>query len=229
MNRNSSRVWLDRELEDFAGSLPDEAMVLDAGSGSQPYAQKFRRQNYESADFEQVDKDYGRSTYVCDLSSIPVEAARYDAVVFTQVMEHLPQPHLVLAELCRVLKPGGRLFFSAPLYFEEHEQPHDYYRYTQFALRFMFDRAGLRVLELRWLEGFMGTTAHMLGYIAANLPKSPAGYGGGISGFTSFLIFRASRPILRAMVRVARRCDVRHRFTDRGMPVNYMAILIKPD
>jgi len=228
MALNASRVWLDRELELFGGSLSDGALVLDAGAGSQGYASKFHRQRYESADFEQVDKDYKPSTYVCDLRSIPVEDARFDAVVFTQVMEHLPEPHLVLAELNRVLKPGGRMFFSAPLFYQEHEQPYDYYRYTQFALKFMFDRAGLQVAELRWLEGFMGTTAHMLGYIAGNLPRSPAGFGGGALGLAAFVVFRACRPVLRAMMRLARRCDGRHRFTERGMPMNYMAILTKP-
>ena len=58
------------------------------------------------ADFEKVDKEYAQSTYVCDLASIPVEDERFDAVVFNQVLEHLPEPKRVLAELNRVLKKG---------------------------------------------------------------------------------------------------------------------------
>ena len=59
---------------------------------------------YESADFQQVDKEYQPVTYVCDLAEIPVEDNRYDAIVFNQVMEHLPEPETVLRELARVLK-----------------------------------------------------------------------------------------------------------------------------
>jgi SAM-dependent methyltransferase len=227
MALNASRVWLDRELAAFGASLPEGALVLDAGAGSQKYASKFSRQRYESADFEQVDKHYQPSTYVCDLRSIPVEDGRFDAVVFTQVMEHLPEPHLVLAELVRVLKPGGKMFFSAPLYYEEHEKPYDYYRYTQFALKFMFDRAGLDIAELRWLEGFMGTAAHMLRYAGNNFPRSPAGYGGGVPGVAALVFFQSLRLFLGLAARLARLCDIRHRFTERGMPINYMAILTK--
>lgn len=227
MALNASRVWLDRELEAFGASLPEGALVLDAGAGSQKYASKFSRQQYESADFEQVDKYYKPSTYVCDLRSIPVEDGRFDVVVFTQVMEHLPEPHLVLAELSRVLKPGGKMFFSAPLYYEEHEKPYDYYRYTQFALKFMFDRAGMDIAELRWLEGFMGTTAHMMRYSGRNFPRSPAGYGGGLTGVLALVVFQAARPLLGLLSMLARHCDTRHRYMERGMPINYLAFVTK--
>ena len=70
-------------------------------------------------------------------------------------MEHLPDPPTVLVELCRVLKPGGLLLYTGPLSYEEHEVPHNYSRFTQFALRMMFARASLEILELRWLAGIL--------------------------------------------------------------------------
>jgi SAM-dependent methyltransferase len=202
--------------------------VLDAGSGSQKYASKFADQRYESADFEQVEKRYKPSTYVCDLKTIPVETERFDAIVFTQVMEHLPEPDLVLAELHRVLKPGGRMFVTAPLYYEEHERPYDFYRYTQFAFRFMFDRAGFEISELRWVEGLMGTVAHKLSFVAKHIPRRPAGYGGGVAGVGSFLFFQSLAVLLRFASMVARASDKRFRYTERGMPMNYLAIVTKP-
>ena len=54
----------------------------------------------------------------------------FDAVLFTQVLEHVPEPARVLAELHRILRPGGTLYLTAPLVWELHELPHDYYRYT---------------------------------------------------------------------------------------------------
>ncbi len=95
--------------------------MLDAGAGEGPYRNHFTHTQYEAADFEQVpDKEYSGNQHVCDLTSIPVEDDRYDLVFLSQVLEHLPQPALVLSEPHRVLKPGGRVWASAPLFYEEH-------------------------------------------------------------------------------------------------------------
>jgi ubiquinone/menaquinone biosynthesis C-methylase UbiE len=228
MGLNASRVWLDRELTAFGESLPEGCLVLDAGAGSQAYAPKFSKQRYESADFEQVEKKYKPSTYVCDLRKIPVEDGRFDAIVFTQVMEHVPEPKLVLQELHRVLKPGGKMFFSAPLYYPEHEQPYDYYRYTQFGLRYLFDETGFEIGEIRWLEGFLATVAHQLRHMRGRFPKTPSGYGGGIVGVFLLVFFQLFGLVARFVSPFARYADIRKRYTDKGLPINYMAILTKP-
>jgi len=77
--RNSSRTWLARENERFASTVNGNSVVLDAGAGSQPYRRYFEHCTYEAADFEKVDKEYAKSTYVCDLAAIPVESDRFDA------------------------------------------------------------------------------------------------------------------------------------------------------
>lgn len=138
---NSSRYRLQKENAAFAALVPDHALVLDAGAGNAPYKSLFEHAQYESADFEKIDKKYAPSTYVCDLKKIPVEDCRFDFIIFNQVMEHLPEPHLVLAELYRVLKPSGKMIYTGPLFYEEHEQPYDFYRYTQFGLRYLFESA----------------------------------------------------------------------------------------
>ena len=105
---NSSRIHLASYNREFASQVPAGALVLDAGAGRSPYKELFGHARYESADFEQVDKKYAPSTYVCDLARIPVESGRFDFVVFNQVLEHLPEPKSVLVELNRVLKKGGK-------------------------------------------------------------------------------------------------------------------------
>lgn len=142
-NASRHRLWIENAA--FAASVPEGARVLDAGAGRAPYRSLFAHARYESADFEQVDKVYAPSTYVCDLSEIPVEDGRFGYVVFNQVMEHLPEPLTVLEELHRVLEPGGRMIYSGPLFYQEHEQPYDFYRYTQYGLRHLFGRAGFEI------------------------------------------------------------------------------------
>src|SRR5688572_18395426 len=120
----SHRVYLEQFVRGAAASIPTGARVLDAGAGECMYRPLFAHADYESADFAQNDhKRYGEITYVCDLRTIPVEDSRYNMVLCTQVLEHVPDPGAVLNELYRVLKPGGRLWLSAPLYYPEHDAP----------------------------------------------------------------------------------------------------------
>jgi len=170
---NSSRHRLWQENAAFAATVPRGAMLLDAGAGNAPYCGLFSHASYESADVELVEKPYGNTTYVCELNRLPVEDGRFDAIIFNQVMEHVSEPKLVLAELHRALKPGGRMIYTGPLFYEEHEQPYDYYRYTQFGLRYLFGETGFSVERLDWLEGYFGTVAYQLNGMARYLPAAP--------------------------------------------------------
>jgi SAM-dependent methyltransferase len=226
---NSSRVRLARVNADFASSIPSGSLVLDAGAGTSPYRDLFRHTHYESADFQMVDRDYVPSTYVCDLKHIPVEDARFDYIVFNQVMEHLPEPKKVLRELHRVLKPGGRMIYSGPFFFEEHEQPYDFYRYTRFGLEHLFSEARFNVEELDWLEGFFGTAAYQLNCMARFLPARPTQLGGGIIGLIASPAVLLSKLVFGVCSVVFHRIELRTKYTSKGYPKNYFAILTKSE
>jgi SAM-dependent methyltransferase len=200
-------------------------VVLDAGAGHQPYRKLFNHCRYEAADFEKVDKNYAQSTYVCDLTRIPVEDGRFDAVVLSQVMEHLPDPLAVLQELNRVLKPGGILFYSGPIWYEEHEQPYDFYRYTQFALRHLFAKAAFEVEDLRWLEGYLATVTRQLRRMASAMPLSFSAYGGGIAGVPIYMLGLNLKIFARLTAFAFAYAASRARYTAKGYPINYLAIV----
>ncbi|MEI9999016.1 MAG: methyltransferase domain-containing protein [Verrucomicrobiota bacterium] len=61
--------------------------------------------------------------------------ARFNAVVSTEVLEHLFNYDEILSELWRVLRPNGRLFLTTPFIWPEHEQPYDCARHTSFGLK----------------------------------------------------------------------------------------------
>jgi len=170
----SGLFHLEREIIAFAAQAHNEALVLDAGSGQAPYKKYFAHTTYENADFQKVecrDGSYAPSTYICDLADIPVENERYDFIICTQVLEHLPEPWKVLSEFFRVLKKGGKIFLSAPLFFEEHEQPYDFYRYTQFAWEKLLADAGFEIQTLDWLEGYYGTLGYQFFMMSKQMPK----------------------------------------------------------
>ena len=106
---NSSRTYLHRFLERAGSAVQPGQLVLDAGSGRAPYRDLFAHARYETADFVAVKgKKYAEQDYVCDLAAIPVEDARFDHVLLTQVLEHIPEPATVLAELHRVMARAAR-------------------------------------------------------------------------------------------------------------------------
>ena len=214
VRKNSSRYHLERVNRDFASRVPPDARVLDAAAGMQPYRHLFEHAQYESADFEMVDKQYGGTTYVCDLTAIPVEDGRFDFIIFNQGLEHMPDPVRVLRELNRVLKPGGQMLCSAPLFYEEHETPYDFFRYTQFAYRQMLPAAGFSIDSIEWLEGYVGTVAYQLDGAARYLPS---GIG--------WLPIRA---LFAGLALVFHRLDMRHRHTSSGYPKNYVVIATRP-
>lgn len=224
---NPSRYHLDRFVERAAQSLQSGALVLDVGAGDAPYRSLFDRVVYESIDFCKVDKPYAAPTYVGDATSIPVHDGRYDLVLMTQVMEHLPEPLKVLREIHRVMKPRATLWVSCPLFYQEHEQPYDFYRYTQFGLRHLFCLAGFQVDELEWLEGYSASAAYQLHFAARELPHGPAAYGGGLLGALTGALVGLERPLLTVTAYALNRADVRSKWTHSGMCKNYALVASK--
>jgi SAM-dependent methyltransferase len=225
---NSSRVYLEAFLREAASRIPAGAMLLDAGAGDGRYKPLFAHTHYESADFAAVENfQYGELTYVCDLTQVSVEDARYDAVICTQVLEHVPDPVLVLKEMNRILKMDGLLFLTTPLFFEEHMHPYDFYRYTQHGLRHLATRCGFHPESIAPLEGFSGTVSYQLEYAALNLPLAPSAYGGGIAGAAGTLAALFSKPAFLGLSWLFARLDVRHKHTAVDLCKNHSLIARK--
>ena len=205
-------------------------LVLDAGAGDSPYRNLFKHATYEAADFAQLSSRYAPLDYVCDLTDIPVEDARFDRILFNQVLEHLPEPASALAELHRVLKPGGLIFCSVPLFFAEHQIPYDFYRYTKFALRRLFTEAGFEVTRLDWLEGYFGTMSYQFQMMHRNLPRDVATVRGIAPGWRALylapLLF-ATRFAAGRLERAYADADVRWKWKAKGMPKNYLVVARK--
>jgi SAM-dependent methyltransferase len=137
-------------VEAAAAATAPGAQVLDVGAGDAPYRELFAHADYRTSDWTASPHPGARSADVIgSAEALPLADAELDVVLCTQVLEHVPDPAGVLAELHRILRPGGRLYLSAPLVWELHELPHDYYRYTQPALEHLLGAAGFADVEVR--------------------------------------------------------------------------------
>lgn len=80
-----------------------------------------------------------------DGNRLPFRTASLDTVLSTEVLEHLPTPAACVADMARVLKPGGKLLLTVPFSQPLHELPSDYWRFTPSALAVLVEDAGLEV------------------------------------------------------------------------------------
>jgi SAM-dependent methyltransferase len=139
-----------------AAHIPRGARVLDAGAGEGRYRRLFARHEYHAADLAVGDSDWDYSglSAVTDLSRLPYSEDTFDAVLSTQTLEHLAEPAAFLGEAARVLRPGGRLYLTAPQCFRLHQAPHDYFRYTRHGLEHLVTSAGLIVETIEPQGGY---------------------------------------------------------------------------
>lgn len=144
-NENNRDKWLEKTL----GGLPSNIRLLDAGAGEQQYKKYCQHLNYVSQDFAQYDGlgnseglqtgawSYGKIDIVSDICNIPEPNASFDAILCTEVFEHISNPIDAIMEFARLLKPGGILILSAPFSSLTHFAP--YYYYTGFS-RFFYEK-----------------------------------------------------------------------------------------
>ena len=134
--------------------MPVGGRLLDYGCADQPY------RHFAPPGVEYVGADIPgnplASVEIAPDGTVPVGDGEFDAVLSTQVLEHVEDPAVYLRECFRVLRPGGRVLLSTHGIMVWHPDPVDYWRWTHSGLRRQVEQAGFRVVRL---EGIMGLAA----------------------------------------------------------------------
>lgn len=133
-NQSNRNQWIEKILL----SIPEGSSLLDAGAGQMPYRKFCNHLKYKSQDFCAYDGKGNQSglqtqnfdttgiDVVSDIVQLPFENGAFDAVLCSEVIEHVPDANKVIMELLRVLKPGGYLVLTAPFCSLTHYAPYHF-------------------------------------------------------------------------------------------------------
>lgn len=137
--------------------------LMDFGCGEKPYREAFSVDEYVGVDIEVSGHAPSRKAadVFYDGVTLPFEEASFDGVVTFEVFQAVPNPERIMAEIARVLKPGGRLLVTYPFAWEEVEMPYDLARYTSAGLLGYMSSAGLEVVELEKTPGYLATLTQL--------------------------------------------------------------------
>ncbi len=162
----------DRELKRFVCNYL-KGRLLDIGCGEKPYKKMIRPYVTEhiGLDHENTLHDKSKIDLFGTAYNIPAEDSEFDSVLCTAVLEHLEEPDKAIKEANRVLKKGGYAIYSVPLFWHLHEEPRDFYRYTKYGLRYLFEKNGFKIIELKPLSGFWVTFGQEFVYYLWRLRK----------------------------------------------------------
>jgi len=187
-----SRLVTDRIAALYEQHLPRHARgrLIDLGCGKAPLFGVYRTlvdtvtcvdwpQSAHASPYLDQEADLGQP--------LPFAAAAFDTIILSDVLEHVPVPEQLWREMARVLAPGGHVLLNMPFLYGVHEAPHDYGRYTEFALRRFASQAGFEVLLLEPIGGSLHVLADLLAKHLAHVPLIGPMLAVGVQGFVALL------------------------------------------
>jgi SAM-dependent methyltransferase len=137
----------------IVGKPLEGATVLDIGAGACPLREMLSRSGYE---YRSLDVEQNVAGTIDHLARIDEPLGRelagvggFDLLVLTEVLEHVPEWEQAFKNLASLLKPGGHCIVTSPFFYMLHEEPYDFWRPTDHALRYFAEKNGFEVVFSR--------------------------------------------------------------------------------
>ena len=170
-----------RALESVLASAGGQARGLNVGAGDTRWGPRF------------VHLDLGptpAADVIADAQALPFSPRSFEVVVSQETVEHLADPFAAVAEMGRVLAPGGWIYLQAPFIIGYHPGPEDYWRFTRTGLARLLERAGVRLIRLdRAVAAGTGFYRILVEFLAGGVARVlPAAYRPA-KGLASLLCF----------------------------------------
>jgi ubiquinone/menaquinone biosynthesis C-methylase UbiE len=151
--------WIIKKLNE----IPAGKSILDAGAGEMPFKKNCIHLNYTSQDFgkysgnkdnlgihESENWNTDNINIKSDIINIPVPDNTFDAILCSEVFEHIPEPIEAIKEFSRILRDKGVLILTAPTISLTHQEP--FYFYSGFSKYFYqkhLSENGFRIVEIK--------------------------------------------------------------------------------
>ena len=202
---------LEKNLKQFAAGN-----LLDIGCGEKPYLNMVAPYVHQHVgiDHSNTHHDKAHIDTFSNAYSIPFQNKTFDTVLCTDVLEHLEEPDMAIAESFRLLKPGGYAIYTVPFFWHLHEEPRDFYRYTRYGLEYLFKKNGYEIIEIQALSGFVVTFLQELSYFLLFTNKH-------IKPIKFFVLI--IQVIIQIMAYMLNKIDQSYNFT-----IEYIAVARKP-
>jgi SAM-dependent methyltransferase len=135
------------------GPVASGAKVLDIGAGECPLRGMLEGSGYK---YSSLDIEQNRARTIDHIARIDAplpdslsKAGGFDLLILTEVLEHVPDWKVAFQNLALLLKPGGHCLVTSPFFYMLHEEPYDFWRPTDHALRSFAESNGLEVFFSR--------------------------------------------------------------------------------
>ncbi|MFT3703608.1 MAG: class I SAM-dependent methyltransferase [Agriterribacter sp.] len=119
--------------------------LVDVGCGNKPYKSLIQCDEYIGVDVQTSLHETRNIDVLFDGKYLPFDDKSFDSFICTEVLEHCIDPAILVAEMGRVLKPGGYGFLTAPMFIEHHEVPFDFRRITHYGMCKLAEDNGMSV------------------------------------------------------------------------------------
>jgi len=157
LNNEKNRIeWIEKALK----RIPKGSRILDAGAGELQYKKYCAHLNYVSQDFSEYDGtgdgsglqmkkwNCDKIDIVSDIINIPEPDLSFDAIMCTEVLEHIPHPELAIKEFSRLIKKNGHLILTAPFCSLTHFSPYHFYTgFNKYFYLNILNENGFKVIE----------------------------------------------------------------------------------
>jgi SAM-dependent methyltransferase len=169
---NHSNIIAFKQILHYQKAIQNNASgyLLDCGCGDVPYYGIYKHLitdsyciDWEYSPQEQVHVD--QFVNLNEKFTIPHE---FDTILLSDVLEHIAEPKQLLQELNKLLKPNGKIIIMVPFMYRLHEEPHDYYRYTEHGLRHLLNVSNYTVTEIESYGGIVDVLFDMLNKVFFN-------------------------------------------------------------
>jgi SAM-dependent methyltransferase len=165
----SSHNWLIKQINNqniIKNKDIYRGVLYDLGCGTKPYLDFIAPlvEQYIGVDWSNTSHQH-KMDIIADLNqALPISAEVADTVICLQTLEHLCEPQQLLDEAYRILKPNGKILLTVPFMWSLHEEPYDFFRYTEYGLAYMFKKAGFSNIKITTDTGFWVTHSLRINY-----------------------------------------------------------------